>query len=290
MASANMSSLAELLDSPNDNLESSLEIGFTVWDDLIDRVRLQEECAQTPCYCDEQIWTFLIGCGYAAAPDGVGCLVQLLTGESRPSRTQKIWFEFRPMSPRLREGTTYLDLALGDVQLRGNRRSGIELIPGERTWICFVEAKWYSDISIDVTHDVERNQLARVIENALCFQSNRQLVDDVFVTLITPALFSPDRDGQRPFSRLYQYKFREYTGPEGVAAVCRDIENCCLEKRDQRAWAYPKDLADRAKKLKLRWVTYDQLFRELPPSHLREQLIQFWTQHGQYQCCGLPLV
>jgi hypothetical protein len=42
------------------------------------------------------------------------------------------------------------------------------------SWVCFVAAKCLSDSSGDVTDDPLRNQLTRVIENALMFQASRQ--------------------------------------------------------------------------------------------------------------------
>jgi len=60
----------------------------------------------------------------------------------------------------------------------------------------------YSDISISVTYDIHRNQLARVIENALCFQGSGKYAEKIHVTLVTPSIFR-----NAPLkSRLYQYK------------------------------------------------------------------------------------
>ncbi len=89
----------------------------------------------------------------------------------------------------------------------GRCTSGIQLSDTDKSWICFCEMKWNSDISITVTYDLERNQLARVIENALCFQSDKhQYADEVTVTLVTPEMFYISKCK----SRLFQYKYEEY--------------------------------------------------------------------------------
>ena len=61
-----------------------------------------------------------------------------------------------------------------------------------------MEAKWFSDLSTKVSNEQERNQLARVIENALTFQSADGMPSECFVVLLTPKRFR-DRDfGSRP--------------------------------------------------------------------------------------------
>lgn len=60
---------------------------------------------------------------------------------------------------------------------------GIQPAPGA-SWVCFCEMKWYSDLSTKVTHDLHRNQLAHVIENAVAFASAP--LDQVHVVLVTP--------------------------------------------------------------------------------------------------------
>ncbi|MCB1088457.1 MAG: hypothetical protein KDM63_15570, partial [Verrucomicrobiae bacterium] len=61
--------------------------------------------------------------------------------------------------------------------------------------------KWYSDLSKNVTNDQHRNQLSRIIENAVVFQGKGALVERVTVTLVTPEIFV----GTEPKSRLYHY-------------------------------------------------------------------------------------
>ncbi len=133
---------------------------------------------------DEKLWTWLLACGYAAGgPRGVLRLAGGLTGLDSGDDQHAIWFEVQPPSPRRGEGNTHLDLALGDLALREGTDGGIQPAPGA-SWVCFWEMKWYSDLSTKVTHDLHRNQLAHVIENAVAFASAP--LDQVHVVLVTP--------------------------------------------------------------------------------------------------------
>ncbi len=205
---------------------------------------------------DEQLWTFLASCGYAiAGSQGVARLTKILTGANLFNPNPRIWLEAMPMPPRKQEGNTHLDLAVGTISGRGDTRGGVELDDVFEPWVCFCEMKMYSDLSHDVTHDPHRNQLARVAENALCFQGRGRYADRVYVALVTPKTFRV-APGQ---SRLYQYKFREYK-------TCRmdlfkDLDSCSMDKRNEPDWRYPLDMAERVKRLELRWAI---LVAELP--------------------------
>lgn len=273
-----MNSLADVLMNHHDEITKYLYIGYTWWDDLISRVERQER-KPSDDFADEQIWTFLVGCGYAmAGKDGVARLTKTLTGSNYKTPTNpRIWFEVLPIPPRKGEGATHLDLALGTIAIRQGTESGIELENVESSWICFCEMKWYSDISISVTHDIHRNQLARVIENALCFQKSGNYAEKVYVTLVTPSSFrnAPSR------SRLYQYKFGEYN--TNRTCLIDDLNACVLERNNQPDWSFPSDLTQRVKSLSLRWAIYDELLENLPDSAIIEELKNFWRQHGNYQ-------
>ena len=120
--------------------------------------------------------------------------------------------------------------------------------------------KWYSDLSTKVTNDLHRNQLARVIENAVAFGS--EPLHHVHVALVTPASFRESR------SRFYAYKFEEYE--QDTSALVRDLRRCCLEP------AYRvDDLEVRLERLHLHWVTFDALFDEMPESDLAAPIRSF---------------
>jgi len=273
-----MASLAQELMNHYREITKYLHIGYARWDDLIARVKRQEESGSHDCD-DEPIWTFMVACGYAiCGQNGVASLAKLLTGvDRRATASSKIWLEVLPISPRHQEGETHVDLALGTIRVREGTESGIQLDDVKGSWACFCEMKWYSDISVGVSYDVHRNQLARLIENALCFQSRGKHADTVHVTLVTPAIFrdSPAR------SRLYQYKFREYDADR--AQLVADLTGCILERRDEPDWFFPIDLPQRVEFLSLRWATFDELFESLPDSLIASELRTFWVRHGNYQ-------
>ena len=273
-----MNSLAELLVKCHDEIRKCFFVGYVQWDGLIDRIERQERTSSHD-FDDEQIWTFLVGCGYAIAGEqAVAVLAKTLTGSNqREPANPKIWFEVLPIPPRRKEGETHLDLALGTIARREGTESGIKLDDAEAPWICFCEMKWYSDISARVTYDVHRTQLVRVIENALCFQGAGKYAERVYVTLVTPSVF---RHATLK-SRLYQYKFEEYDANRNY--LIDDLKACVLEKNDKPGWSYPSDLPQRVTNLSLRWVTYDELFENLPDSAIAIALKSFWRQHGNYQ-------
>ena len=125
-----------------------------------------------------------------------------------------------------------------------------------------------------VTHDPNRNQLARVIENALCFQDNGRYADDVYVALVTPARFKDTQTHTKEYQRI----FGEYETDN--ANLLRDLDSCVLPKRKEPNWHYPSDIGERVKKLKLRWPTYEDLFTGIPDSPISGGLMQFWEQYG----------
>jgi hypothetical protein len=255
---------------------------------------------------DERVRTFLLACGYAAAKEsGVARLAEVLTGlaacsvphtgAAPPQKVgtggetphpaeagsaliapveARIWLEAMPIPPLKREGNTHVDLALGTIARRDKTDSGIELASVKSPWVCFCEMKWCADISPDVKHFVHRNQLLRVIENALCFQRNGRGADQVFVTLVTPAYLrnAPIK------SRLYHYKYEEYSTDK--RAILWDLMAASRtdERRHEPGWFYPSSLPERVETLTLRWVTYDDLMEHLPASPIQRDVLDFWEQ------------
>ena len=132
--------------------------------------------------------------------------------------------------------------------------------------------KWYSDISTSV-NDIHRNQLARVIENALYFNDGDRFSDCVYVALVTPKAFK----NTNVKSRLYQYKFEEYEADRNQ--LVKDVEACVLKKHKHASG----NVADRVGRLTLRWATYDEIFAEIPDSAISKELKEFWRDCGNYQ-------
>ena len=270
-----MGHLTKLLEEHRDVIEQQLHLGYVHWEDLMRKLGHQERAAQGT-FRDEQVWTFLAGCGYAiSGTEGLASVTNILTGADLPQPDDaRIWIEVLPLPPRTREGTTHVDLAIGHVARRGNSESGINLLHGPKSWICFCEMKWQSDISLRVTYDPNRNQLARVIENALCLQDNGRYSDEVHVALVTPATFKrPDSE-----CRAYQGMFRGYESDR--VKLRHDLDACQLEKRDGGDWKYPTNIGDRIHRLSLRWSTYEELFSGFPSSAISQELQSFWDKYS----------
>lgn len=271
-----MNSLAEVLMNHHDEITKYLYIGYARWDDLISRVERQER-KPSDDFADEQIWTFLVGCGYAiGGEDGVARLTKSLTSSNYKVPTNpRIWFEVLPIPPRKGEGETHLDLALGTIARRNGTESGIELENVESSWICFCEMKWYSDISYNVSYDQHRNQLVRVVENALCFQNRGKFAEKIHVVLVTPKIFQEASTK----SRLYQYKYGEYySDPSRIRG---DLDVCQLDRNDRVNWNYPSDIQDRISKLSLGWISYEALFKGMPMSGISDELKRFVAENNK---------
>lgn len=270
-----MCSLAEALRNHHDEITKYLYIGYAQWNKLVGRVERQGR-KPSDDFADEQIWTFLVGCGYAiAGQDGVARLTKVLTDSNCEAPTDlKIWFEVLPIPPREEEGETHLDLALGTIVRRKGTKSGIELGSVESSWICFCEMKWYYDISHSVSYDQHRNQLVRVIENALCFQNRGKFAEKIHVVLVTPKIFQQASTR----SRLYQYKYSEYYSDP--SRIERDLDVCQLDKNTRVDWNYP-EIQDRISKLSLGWVTYEALFESMPMSDISDKVEFFVAENNQ---------
>jgi len=263
--------LSDKISKNYEKIRERLHCGYANWDGLVERIKTQEYNSSNN-FLDEQIWTFIIACGYSiAGEEGLKKLCSILTNRDDIS-TEKVWFEVLPLSPRIKEGSTHIDLAIGDIQIRKGTESGIELIHKENSWIAFCEMKWYSDISINVSYDQHRNQLARVIENALFFESINNFAEKVFVNLVTPEIF---KDSQNK-SRLYSYKFEEYQ--KSTKALEDDFANCKLEFRNKNFNNY---IQNRLSALNLEWTTFDSLFDSLPESDISNEIKQFEKKYNK---------
>ena len=143
-----------------------------------------------------------------------------------------------PFSPRLREGSTHLDLAVGHITRREERVEEGTLKP-RGAFNCVIRhrkpgwpsVKWvvFSDLSTRVTHDLERTQLLRVIDNAIAFQSMNEEGDPRYVDTPVVTLVSPRRlwkGGQR--SRLYHFLYRTYQSENGHQTLLEDLLNSVM--------------------------------------------------------------
>lgn len=250
------------------------------WDAFLEKLH-EQEVKQREDFYDERVWTFLFALWFASERnEGVIELTRLLTNDPNltPSEGNKIWLEALPFSPHEKEGNTNLDLALGGITERslgmadtreGKKGNGITY-SGEDDFICFCEMKWYSDIDKSVTHDVHRNQLIRVIDNAMGFHNkDGSFPDKIYVTLVTPEIFY-DRELK---SRFYAYKYEEY---QDKVNIIKDLEGCCLKYRNE---SFSKAI-NRVDKLRLNWVTFEDIIRNIKDSRLGLMIKGFYTTYA----------
>jgi hypothetical protein len=209
---------------------------------------------------DEQLLLFKIVNEYKNSKN-LNKLYEILTKTKRKSITE-IGVEAQPLTYRVGEGNTYLDLAMGSIKQRGNTESGIELdLNKEEQDFVFCEAKWKSDLSSGVSKCSIRNQLQRVIENALVF-AGKEFRGKIFVTLITPEFYKKHYElGLN--TRFYSCKYAEYKS-NIKGSFLRElnlIEDFIPLKNIQN-----KDIIkENLNKLFLNWVTFEELMENSSP-------------------------
>jgi hypothetical protein len=122
--------------------------------------------------------------------------------------------------------------AHGKKKLEGSTQVDALIVNPDNGFNVLIEAKVLSDISISITYDVARNQIARNIDVML--EKNGKLCDTLkkrdpnksLFLLLTPKLFKDN-----PTSRLYGYKIREYQDKnKGVDALKRDLPHRAKEE------------------------------------------------------------
>jgi len=109
--------------------------------------------------------------------------------------------------------------------LEGSTQVDALILNPDNGFNVLIEAKVLSDISIGITYDVVRNQIARNIDvmlesnERLCNPLDKRDPDKSLFLLVPPKLFKDN-----PSSRLYGYKIREYQDRnKGIDALKRDL-------------------------------------------------------------------
>ena len=285
----NTAAIIAYLKENTDQLREKIETTEAQWDSFLKKLEVQQAKGHKDYY-EEQVWTFLIAAGFAATGEqGVRKLAHILTGctDIEVGEEDKIWLEALPYPPREKEGNTNLDMALGRIKRRDLGRddnpsktkgNGVEC-GGDGGFICFCEMKWYSDISKDVTHDKHRNQLVRVIDNALSFAGdNGELPERIFVTLVTPKVFKE----RKPKSRLYAYKFEEYANKQ---AIFEDLAGCDLVYRpniigEKEIEEKLSQIEDRLQRHELTWATHEDLVDAMEDDGLGRMIKRFHSAYN----------
>ena len=207
---------------------------------------------------DEQLLLFKIVKEYL---NDTNTLYKLLTKQDRKSHCE-IAVEAQPLTSRTDERNSLLDLAMGSIKRRGTTTSGIDLDKNnEEQDFVFCEAKWKSDLSVGVTKCSFRNQLQRVIENALFF-AGENFRGNIFVTLITPELYKKHYE-LGLYTRFYSYKYAEYKG-NIKGTFLRELDliqeaNLIPFKNNKNRGIIEKNLD----KFILNWITFEGLIENL---------------------------
>jgi len=140
-----------------------------------------------------------------------------------------------------------LESAYGKRSLEGPTDVDALLLNSRNGFAVIVEAKVLSDISYQITYDITRNQMARIIDVML--EENKHLCEPLsgrepertLFLLLTPEFFKTNSS-----SRLYGYKFKDYKeNPESIAAD--------LPHRKDRDW---QEISER-----LGWLTWEDFHR-----------------------------
>lgn len=230
------------------------------------KAKLKAVSSSDSLHIDEEVWTYLVAeCVLSQIRNGDDTLFRLLVGHPY-QKSDQLGLEVQPIGPRKDEGNTHLDMALGAIASRKGTKAGIAYAGhSEQDTVCFVEAKFLSDISTKVSKNPFRDQMTRVIENLLTFQSDdgsfKQPNRMVF-TLLTPRAFR-----RKPYVRLYGYLFEEYLVDlhrlDTHLFERLDYVDSTLPKRnDPKKWHYPNIDANIAK-IALRWITYEEIFERV---------------------------
>lgn len=267
--------LPTLLDRHRPKIQENLNLTSQRWELLSGKLVSQLKQPRQD-YNDETIWTFLLAAVYAASGrEGTAALANQLAGRPQAClQGTPLWLEALPIPPRIGEGNSNIDLACGGIRHRAGKEGGIEFAPSVGDWAILCEMKWYSDISKDVSNDPHRNQLARVIENAVTFQSNGVFPSRVFVTLVTPQGF---RD--RPIrSRFYRYKFEEYRDNPNTLLAEWEATSETMPNRNHPNWKYPEIESLESfvnHKLHLIWLSFEELFAAAPANEISKEIQSF---------------
>lgn len=262
----------------NDYTSYETKCGKLYWDiEILGNRKLLDRGSKKLEGTDEQLLILKIVEQYIKESK-LNALYQLFTRkETNPKDIIKIGIEAQPLTHREKEGNTYLDLAMGSIKRRGNTESGIELdTTNKEQDFVFCEAKWKSDLSVGVSKCSIRNQLQRVIENALIF-AGENFKGNIFVTLITPELYKQHYElGLN--TRFYSCKYAEYKGNiRGIFLRELDLIKALGvipfndEKVTERKSKYREIVEKNLDKLILNWVTFEELLTEISNDILKKE-------------------
>ena len=174
-------------------------------------------------------------------------------------------------------------LSREEARLEGNTNFDILISgrSGDRKIHVFIEAKFMSDISKDITYVPVRNQIARNIDCAIDLMTaggeELQGLEDFWFLLLTPGIFRTERYGGPRFSpmaaflpqrsRLFCYKMEDYLYPDFLR---RDLPHWG-DELDAEHW----HLISR----RIGWLTYEEIIAAVKSNETLsgEELEDFMT-------------
>jgi len=137
-----------------------------------------------------------------------------------------------------------LDSAVGKVNLEGPTHVDAILLNPDNGFALIIEAKVLSDISVQISYDVLRNQIARNIDvmlennDSLCSPLNLRKPENTLFLLVTPEIFKDN-----PSTRLYGYKMIDYkTNPNLIGEDLPHRSSNWNEISKRLGWITYRDL------------------------------------------------
>lgn len=222
----------------------------------------------------ENYLTFILSCAYAMeSQEIIRSLQRILCNRQNTNSEENInpmWFQYSPYAVgrehgRGRPSYSKFEIAFGDIKLCEGTDSYIEYCPKDinNGLICFVEMKILADISVNSTDNPNYNQLAKYIKVALSFQKFGRILNGKFPSEVYICLITPKKFFDNPHSRLYGYKFEEYTSQNKIDYIKKDIPPKINHEYFNEDWFDPMrqpDIDNRITNLKLNWITCEMLF------------------------------
>lgn len=236
---------------------------------------------------DEAVWNTLLSIGYCG---NEAELYRILTSDRKPISDCKIIVEAQPKSPRKgsdyditehREGNSHIDIVIGNIIRRTNskgedQKNGIAYKATPGGGVCFVESKLNSDISYRTKTSPLRNQMIRVIENLLTFQTSSLDLTPRYPPRLHFVMMTPKMFKDNPTSRLYGFLLEKYSSSGNTETILEAINKSTKSTiRDEENWRYPskEEMLERASRLRIHWVTTEKVINCIPNIEYKEALI-----------------
>jgi len=257
----------------------NLKITNAQWDLWVGSIRRIEDdkICKIKGGLKENHWTFIIACAYTIDDNGCHLLQELFFKNLETENNSPfLWFQYsvytvKGPSGRGGKAKSTPEFAFGNVI--NINKTELEYLPPEKGegWVGFVEMKTLDDIKTNSTDNPIYNQLVKYIKNALTIQTfgadEKKYPENVFLTLVTPKRFRDNRN-----SRLYGYKYDEYTGSDKDKKMIDDIPDSVRHEFSNENWKSltKSEVERRLNLLKLNWVSFEDIFSNMPEGKIKD--------------------